>query len=282
MRWSVWTASSPKPGLKWVWRGLVEFSTMSNGSTRFRLYDSQVIDILVRSSIQSLPFSRKRTELHCEEWLRKAQQAVEQLENCGEEVTQEKICERMGVTRGILPHYPLVKSLIDQSVARYQRRMEDELVARVESSITHLEAHGKPVTQAAISKLVGVHRNTLRRNARVRSLLEQFERLNHHHTKQFLLRENELIAKLKVAIKKLEISGLQITQQAVCEMAGIQLSALRNYTRAKILLVNSVKRHPALLLEEFLSSDEELVVKVERSYTTVGGSWRTSNEKSCC
>jgi hypothetical protein len=33
MRWSVWTASSPKTGLKWVCRGLVEFSTLSNGST---------------------------------------------------------------------------------------------------------------------------------------------------------------------------------------------------------------------------------------------------------
>src|SRR5215469_11939405 len=33
MRWSVWTASSPKTGLKWVWRGLVELSTIKWGST---------------------------------------------------------------------------------------------------------------------------------------------------------------------------------------------------------------------------------------------------------
>jgi hypothetical protein len=29
----VWTASSPKTGLKWVWRGLVDFPTMFNVST---------------------------------------------------------------------------------------------------------------------------------------------------------------------------------------------------------------------------------------------------------
>jgi hypothetical protein len=33
MRRSVWNASSPKTGLTWVWRGLVELSTMSHGST---------------------------------------------------------------------------------------------------------------------------------------------------------------------------------------------------------------------------------------------------------
>jgi hypothetical protein len=155
--------------------------------------------------------------------------------------------------------------LIDQSVARYRKRMEDELVSRVETAIIHLEAHREPVTQAAISRLVGVNKNTLRRNAKVRSLLEQYERLNHHHTKQFLSRENELIAKLEAAIKKLEISGLQITQQTVCGMADIQFRALRNYTRAKSFLVDSVKGHQALLLEEFLSFEEELVVKVERA-----------------
>jgi hypothetical protein len=29
----VWTASSPKTGPKWVWRGLVDLSTIFNGST---------------------------------------------------------------------------------------------------------------------------------------------------------------------------------------------------------------------------------------------------------
>jgi hypothetical protein len=84
MRWSVWTASSPKTGLKWVWRGLVELSTMSHGSTLFpilvkrldpqfqaKVYGYKDLPTLVQSC-PDLFLTRKQTAgktKHIEVWL---------------------------------------------------------------------------------------------------------------------------------------------------------------------------------------------------------------------
>jgi hypothetical protein len=56
IRWSVWTASSPESGLKWVWRGLVEFSTMSNGST------PDICNAFVRCHAVSLRRNRRESD----------------------------------------------------------------------------------------------------------------------------------------------------------------------------------------------------------------------------
>jgi hypothetical protein len=50
----VWTTSSPKTGPKWVCRGLVDLSTMSNGSTSVRAFSCRCCSDLKTKQASSL------------------------------------------------------------------------------------------------------------------------------------------------------------------------------------------------------------------------------------
>jgi len=146
---------------------------------------------------------------------------------CHYRVTQNAICDMIGTSPSTLKCYPRVRELLEKRVGlhhayiRSQSRLdEDELIAKVKVMAEELVNLGQPVTRYAIGERVDVPPLVLSRYQRVEIVVKQsIER-------QQLLHEDELLTRVKIAVRQLEEDGL------------------KHYPRVKSILGQYVKRGP--------------------------------------
>lgn len=169
--------------------------------------------------------------------------AIDQLEASGQPVTRRAVGRLLGVNATNFRLYPRVKELLDRRVGIYSPKYvqqaherEHTLAIKVGGAIKLLEDHGQPVTQSAVSRLIGVPRAYLRRYPAVKVLFEQ--RAGQYYRHQVELahqREDQLVVEVQVAIEQLQAAGLPVTQRSVSEIVGKHKNTLQRYPRVKQL-----------------------------------------------
>ncbi len=184
-----------------------------------------------------------KTHSYEESLLAAVEAAIDRLENAGERVTRSAVGRLIGVTASNFRLYPRVKELLDRRVGIYSLKYvqqaherERTLAIKVEGAIKLLEDHGQPVTQAAVSRLIGIPRAYLRRYPSIKALFEQRAGQYYRHQVELACqREDQLVVGVLGAIAQLQAAGLPVTQRNVSEIVGKHKSTLQRYPRVKEL-----------------------------------------------
>jgi hypothetical protein len=119
-----------------------------------------------------------------EEFTDRTVKAIKQLQSRHQRVSLETVRAMIGATRERLKQRPHLMALVKQAAAEYRheaakrrqaerQRREEEWIGEVQKAIQSLEILGQPMTQVAISQLVGTTVNTLQQYSRVRAMLKE-------------------------------------------------------------------------------------------------------------
>lgn len=181
----------------------------------------------------------KRASLLEQKWLDKVCLVYDQLTARGEPVTITAICQTVPVSNHTLYKYPKIQAFLVPKIQdrRYQRLrrkaqlLEETLLMEIYQAIAHLKAGGHLVTQAAISELVHMPLQSLRRYPDVKVLFDQIS-VEEKQAKS-MLHEEGLLKQLQEAIALLESQGQEVTQKAVGEILHCSV-------------VNLAYRHPRI------------------------------------
>jgi transcriptional regulator with XRE-family HTH domain len=229
----------------------------------------QVVALLDQAATEIFSTSKQIAKLHGEMLFEQVQQVIKQLEDSQRSVTYRAIGTMVGLSGTGSKYYPRVKALVEQSVSRYRNRVlnqkqqqEEKLVEEVESSIEQFKTQGATITQTALRKSVGVPLGNLRRYPRVRALLEQYPSQDPSKERRFVARENDLVTRIELAVEELISAGQPLTQSSICEIVGVDSSNLRQYPRARVVLLHLISQYGSSRPKKVLSG-EELVVRVQ-------------------
>ena len=177
----------------------------------------------------------------------KVERAIAQLQSMGQPITQRAIKKIVEVDVPILLTYPRVNALLKQVTSIYhadsQRAeqallSEDELAAKVEKAVEQLERIEKPVTQRAVSAIIGVPASSLYYYPKVIAFIKGVVQAKRRQSMvvQTQLREEELVAKVMGAIDETRTSGRTVSVRAIVQVVQISEGALRRYPRVKMIL----------------------------------------------
>ncbi len=171
--------------------------------------------------------------------LERVKATIQQLDSLRIPVCQEAVCQAMKISLNTLRSYPCVKALLTELAenrrAEQQRRRqqrEEHLLEQVQGAINRLKECGTPVTQSAVSNIVGASISDLRYYPPVKALLAQATA--DRHTEQRLLkqqREEYLLEAVHRAADQLKVTGRAVTQESLCEFIGVPTHLLHTYPK---------------------------------------------------
>jgi len=98
----------------------------------------------------------------------RVERAIECVRDRGDPVTQQAVCDDVGMTHKALKAYGRVKDILAAIVAegplhdQIRRRREADVLRRVMEAVTLLKAPEQRVTQRAVSEMIGMTRSNLR------------------------------------------------------------------------------------------------------------------------
>jgi transcriptional regulator with XRE-family HTH domain len=198
-----------------------------------------------------------------EEVLSDVQRIISSLIGRGASVNYRAIAHEMGgISALTLQTYPKVRMLVDeylQSYHLYQLQQfalrEEQLLSRMEATITELEALGKPFTQSELCEMIGKSSSSLRRYPRVNALLKQKATRYHvFQRRREQPEEEDLMQRVKEAIIDLTDSGEHITPDKVARKVNLSRYVLMQYPLVVLFLEQSgyKKRKPRSEREEEL------------------------------
>lgn len=116
-----------------------------------------------------------------DELIKQIEQTLQQLEQSGEPVVLQHVCDQVGLTYSAMVHYhPRVRILFheyqkNRSEPSYSPRVDEEAkVQQVQAAINLLVSHGEAVTFKRIRQIVRLTQKQLRSSPRVKALLAQY------------------------------------------------------------------------------------------------------------
>ena len=134
----------------------------------------------------------------------------------------------------------------------------------MEAAILQIKSSGQAPTYLAISEIVGMTPSSLNRYPRIRTLLVQ--KINIHHPQQNVrdigLREDDLLAKIKIVICQLEKLGTPVTRRAISEAIGMRPNHLDQYPQIKRLLEKYTNDYYVHQSVHYRSREDDLLAKV--------------------
>ncbi len=207
------------------------------------------IESLLRQKANWPQRQQEQVLAHEDDLLARVEMALQQLEALGKAITLRAVGQLVGVSSANFRLYPRVRELLMQRIDAYRERyeplvseQETHLLAKVVEAIELLEKKGYPVTQRAVSRLIGVSVPIFRKFARIKSLFEQrADQQYEYQADQGQQREEELLLKVEEAIELLKKRGQPITQQSLSDLVGKSLDTLRKFARVKELLMQYSK-----------------------------------------
>jgi DNA-binding transcriptional MerR regulator len=170
-------------------------------------------------------------------------------------VTQRAISEIVGLSPAALSAYPQIKTIFEQ-IAASRYRSEDELTDQVQKAIQRLESLGQPVTQRAISEIVGLSPAALRAYPQIKTIFEQIAASRYRS-------EDELADQVQKAIQRLESLGQSVTQRAICEIVGMSRTVLRKHPQIKAIIEQSITNYRRCREDELVSQVQEAIRRLE-------------------
>lgn len=180
-------------------------------------------------------FDRQETRL-----LNQVQRVVDNIQEEGERLSQEKVSRAMGTHRSSLKNYPKLKAALIQ--ISHERKQEDllrnqqkeqDLVEKVNRAIACLRADGKRVTQIAISGMVGMHTKGLFRYPKTKAILLEVADNNKQKWRQQTVQT--LSAKIQDSILALKALGQPVTKRTVARLIGVSRGRINFYPETRML-----------------------------------------------
>jgi hypothetical protein len=180
-------------------------------------------------------FDRQETRL-----LHQVQQVVNNIQEDGLRLSQEKVSRAMGSHRSSLKNYPKLKVALIQ--ISHERRQEDLLrkqqqeqdwVEKVNWAITCLRTDGKRVTQMAISGLVGMCPKGLFRYPKTKAILLEVADNNKRKWRQQTVQT--LSAKIQDSILELKALEQPVTKRTVARLIGVSRGQINFYLETRML-----------------------------------------------
>jgi|GEM_PF-1145911 len=159
---------------------------------------------------------------------------------------------------------------------------EGPLFSKVGRAIQMLRETGRLVTYRTVARLVGVSPDTLRRQPQIKDLLDG-KAVNYklHRIQEARLREEKLLAQVRIAVAQLLDAGKPVTKQAVCEIVGKYPSTLNRYARINMFLKQSIISNKASDMQSCLAEDE-LVSRVEHAIESLKSHELRVNQRNIC
>ncbi len=140
---------------------------------------------------------------------------------------------------------------------------EEQVIKNVYEAVQQLKCLGKPVTQRAISEIIGISTHRLNTFTKIKSILRQLAvdaQIDRKKRRDSHI--NEIFERVQKAIKDLESFGVPITQTAISERVGLSPKGLKYYPEIKELIEQYVAEHSYVVKRSALR-ELELVAKIE-------------------
>jgi hypothetical protein len=186
-------------------------------------------------------------------WVSRVQAAIKQLEAEGKPVCQQAICQALGCDQFILRQFPQVMAILEKFTAdqkaHQSQRQEEELLSQVQAATDQLKTEGKPITQRAICRLLGLPRGIVDRPSRAGTVIKQavteayLTRQQHLQQRQKSLQsvpiipeESKVVRAVQQAIEQLKQAERPVTIKAICRITGLSTKKLRSYPHVDLML----------------------------------------------
>lgn len=256
-------------------------SNLETGSRRrglgFRQYlkYADFLQIRLRDIFETAAPGPSPARSYEEKTLAKIRQAVVNLEQQGQRVTQIKVKQMIGASMAIFTKYPQIKAFWAEYRARARSSREQALLNQVQQAIDCLKQQGQPVTQVAVSQLVGRNLVGLRcwprvwaasigGHSEVGSGPPVCPRRNSGDQSRLYRREAELVYKVRQAIEQLQREGKVVSQYAIAARVGLSTDGLIYYPQVRAIL-RANKAEPPHREEALLARVREVVADLEAS-----------------
>lgn len=169
------------------------------------------------------------------------QKAVELLRASGQPVTRQTVGKMVGLPPRALATYQTLRPLLAQisETAQPQRTQyqEQQLLEQVRLAIASLAESGCPITQNAISRLMGYTGPGLMYYPGFRELYRGICAERHQlHLRQAQQRERDLLKKVEGVIQQLKNQDKPFTLLDIGRQVGMSVSGLRYYLRVRAYL----------------------------------------------
>lgn len=249
------------------------------------LQSPRVRELLRRIDDEIHNDEKRRRERDSDDMLVKVQQAIQCLRDCGECVTFQAVGNIVGVPVRRFRFYPEAQALIKQH-ARYihhrtqqSRLHEEEIVESVHKAIQLLEESQQPVTRTTVCRIAGISRTCLMTYPSLRAIIDQHaDPRCRVQLAQATQRENELLARVEEAIRKLRSLNQRVTQKAIAAIVGISQGSFRRYPRVKALLEEKAGIYQHHIRTYSLKRANELAAQVQAAKEQLESSGRKATQ----
>lgn len=163
-----------------------------------------------------------------EEVIKLVEQAIDQIKARGMRVTQEGIADLVGMARWVLMDYPRVKARFKQLGANLSLL---DLQRAVKEDVEQASEHGSALAYWSIAERIGTSKETLRRDAQVRTIVE------HAQKEARQQREDDLFSRVQQAIEELVSQGKKVTVSRVSQIVGMDHKGLERRPHIKELFL---------------------------------------------
>jgi transcriptional regulator with XRE-family HTH domain len=220
---------------------------------------------LYLSALSREDYSRIRED----EWLMRAETAIETLKSAEAPITYRLVAQTMGFHTVAFRDFPRVKAFIgsfvreqiqNSKMLKFQKSREN-VISKAKEAIEKLNELGEAITLQGIANVTQISSQTLRKYLRGTDLLKELMQIYYHDgTKRLKKRESDLFQKVQVALQKLETLKKPVRLQNICEMVGMTPSGLYRYPSVRSLLAETLQSP-----SRNLSRDEDLVAQVNKA-----------------
>ncbi|MEI7847768.1 MAG: hypothetical protein WCK35_18340 [Chloroflexota bacterium] len=183
-------------------------------------------------------FDRQETRL-----LHQVQQVVNNIQEDGLRLSQEKVTRAMGTHRSSLRNYPKLRVALiqisqdcQQAAQLRKQQREQEWVEKINWATEKLQAEGKRVTQPAICGLVGMCARGLFYYPKAKAILLDVATNNRQEAPERREQTVQILsAKIQDSILELKALGQPVTKRTVARLIGVSRGKINFYSETRLL-----------------------------------------------
>jgi transcriptional regulator with XRE-family HTH domain len=183
-------------------------------------------------------FDRQETRL-----LHQVQQVVNNIQEDGLHLSQEKVTRAMGTHRSSLRNYPKLRVALiqisqdcQQAAQLRKQQREQEWVEKIYWATEKLQAEGKRVTQPAICGLVGMCARGLFYYPKAKAILLDVATNNRQEAPERREQTVQILsAKIQDSILELKALGQPVTKRTVARLIGVSRGQINFYLETRML-----------------------------------------------
>lgn len=201
-------------------------------------------------------------QLRSAAWVRKVEQAIQDLEQAGQPVNQNAIGRAVGLSPLCLKRYPGVDRIFEHLAETVRQKKEDRLLAAVQAAADQLRAQGRAVTQTAIRRLVPGCSSSTRQFPAVVALVEQVSDPSPYKAspEQKRQRDEALLVQAQQIVSALEAAQRRLTIYAVAAALDMAPHQIYQYPQLTAWLDQTFAHQRQ---REYQQREAELVARVQ-------------------